>query len=230
MATASEEANAIGSAVRPPRPASAPPLTTARFEARSLSEGLFERRFGSQATGDMTTVGPILRIFLGAVLVVLMIVCANVAHLLLARGTARRGELATRLAVGASRWQLLRQILAECAVLAAAGGIVGGALGAAGVSLVKRLAMVEAQGVFRIVFGANILPRANEISVDVRLLGIALAVSVFATFAFGLLPALHLSRTNQLEALGSRGARTTRRDTPCAQRLSSASSPWRRFC
>lgn len=210
LAAASQEANAIGTAVRPPRPASAPPLSTARFEVRSLKDSLFEPRPGLQGTVDMATV---LRVFLGATAAVLLIVCANVANLLLARGTARRRELATRLALGASRWQLLRQILAECAVLAAAGGIIGAAVGAAGVSLVRRLATVEAQGVFRIVFGGNLLPRGEEIGVDVRLLGIALAVSVVATFAFGLLPALHLSRTNQLEALGSRGAATTQRDT-----------------
>jgi len=213
LAAASEEANAIGTAVRPPRPASAPPLTRSRFEARSLKESVFEPGLGSQGTAGVGTVRSVLQIFLAAVAVVLLIVCANVANLLLARGTARRRELATRLALGASRWQLLRQILTECVVLATAGGILGTALGAAGVALVKQLATVEAQGVFRIVFGTNLLPRASEIGVDARLPAIAFAVSVLATFAFGLLPALRLSRARQLDALGSRGAATTRRDT-----------------
>ena len=213
LAAASDEANAIGAAVRPPRPADAPPLTSSRFEARSLKESLFEPGVGSQGTAGIATVKTVLQIFLAAVAVVLLIVCANVANLLLARGTARRRELATRLALGASRWQLLRQILTECVMLATAGGLIGMALGALGVSLVKRLATVEAQGVFRIVFGANILPRGGEIGVDARLAGIAFAVSLLATFAFGLLPALHLSRTSQLHVLGSRGAATTRRDT-----------------
>ena len=145
--------------------------------------------------------------------VVLLIVCANVANLLLARGTARRRELATRLALGASRWQLARQILAECVVLAAAGGAIGAGLGAAGVSAIKWLATVDAQGVFRIVFGENLLPRANEVGIDVSLFGITFAVAVIATFAFGLLPALHLSRSNQLQVIGSRAGGTTRRDT-----------------
>jgi putative ABC transport system permease protein len=200
VTAASEEANRIGTAVRPPRPASAPPLTKARFEAQNLKDGV------------VSTLRPALRIFLGAVAVVLLIVCANVANLLLARGTARRRELAARLALGASRGRLARQILAECAVLALAGGVVGAALGAAGVSLVRRLATIDSQGVFRIVFGPNIVPRANEIGIDLRLLAITFALAVVTTVVFGLLPALHLSRPS-LQAIGSRGAGTGRRET-----------------
>jgi putative ABC transport system permease protein len=200
LRAASEEANTIGTALRPPRPSSAPPLTKARFEAQNLKDGV------------VASLEPALRIFLGTVAVVLMIVCANVASLLLARGTARRRELATRLALGASRGRLVRQILVECTVLALAGGVIGAALGAAGIALVKRLATIEAEGVFRIVFGANILPRANEVGIDLRLFGITCAIVVITTLVFGLLPALHLSRPN-LQAIGSRGAGTARRDT-----------------
>jgi len=201
LTAASAEANMIGAAVRPPRPASAPPLTRPRFEAQNLKQDV------------VATLEPALRIFVSAVAVVLLIVCGNVANLLLARGTARRRELATRLALGAGRAHLVRQILAECVVLAAAGGVFGAALGAVCISLVKRLATIDAQGVFRIVFGANILPRANEVGIDLRLFGITFAVAVFTMFAFGLLPALHLSRANQLPALGSHGAGTSRRET-----------------
>jgi putative ABC transport system permease protein len=201
LTAASAEANAIGAAVRPPRPASAPPLTRPRFEAQSLKQGV------------VATLEPALRIFVSAVAVVLLIVCANVTNLLLARGTARRRELATRLALGASRAHLVRQILAECVVLATAGGLLGAVLAAVCVALVKRLATIDAQGVFRIVFGANILPRANEVGIDLRLFGITFAVALFTMLAFGLLPAIHLSRANQLPALGSRGAGSSKRET-----------------
>jgi putative ABC transport system permease protein len=106
----------------------------------------------------------------------------------------------------------VRQILAECFVLAAAGGAIGAALGAAGVSAIRWLTTVDAQGVFKIVFGQNLLPRANEVGIDLSLFSIAFAVAVFTTFAFGLLPALHLSRSTQLQAIGSRGGGTTRKD------------------
>jgi putative ABC transport system permease protein len=213
LAAAAEEANVIGTAVRPPRPASAPPLTAARFDVRGLKDGMFDPPPGRQGGADVVGVRFVLRIFLGAVAVVLLIVCANVANLLLARGAARRRELATRLALGASRWQLVRQILAECAVLAAAGGAIGAALGAAGVSAIKWLTTVDAQGVFRIVFGENLLPRANEVGIHLPLFGITFAVAAVAMAAFGLLPALHLSRSQQLEAIGSRARGTTRRET-----------------
>ena len=213
LAAAADEANVIGAAVRPPRPASARPLTAARFEVRSLKDAMFDPPPGRQGGSDIPSARSVLRIFLGAVTVVLLIVCANVANLLLARGTARRRELATRLALGASRWQLVRQILAECVVLAAAGGAIGAGLGAAGVSAIKWLATVDAQGVFKLVFGENLLPRANEVGIDVPLFGITFAIAVSTTFAFGLLPALHLSRSNQLQAIGSRAGGTTRKDT-----------------
>ena len=201
LAAASEEADRIGSAVRPARPASAPPLTGRRFEAVSLKDGI------------VAPLRPALRIFLGAVAAVLAIACANVASLLLARGTSRRRELATRLALGATRGRLARQVLAECAVLAAAGGLLGAAGGAAWVQLVKSLATIGTEGVFRIVLGSNILPRANEVGVDLRFFGIVFAFAAAATALFGLVPALHLSRADHVGALGSRGAGTARSET-----------------
>jgi putative ABC transport system permease protein len=201
LAEASEEANLIGNAVRPARPVTEPPLKGPRFRVESLKDYL------------VVDVKPALRIFLSTVAVVLFIVCANVANLLLARGTARGREIAVRLALGASRARIVRQILTECLVLALTGGVLGAALGAAGVELIKNLATIEAQGVFRISFSGNLLPRINEVGVDARILGIALGLSAAASIVFGLLPAFHLSRTNHLQAMGSRGGGVSQRES-----------------
>ena len=201
LAAAEEEANVIGNALRPPRPATEPPLTKPRFALLSLHDEIVE------------PVRPALRVFLVAVAVVLLIVCANVANLLLARGASRSRELAVRLAVGAGRARLVRQIFTECLVLSAVGGALGAALGAAGVQLVKQLATIDAQGVFRLSFGGDLLPRINEVGVDGRVLMIAVGLSIVCSVVFGLFPALHLSRVSQLQAMGSRsGGSTPRRD------------------
>jgi putative ABC transport system permease protein len=194
LQAATEEATLMGSAIRPPWPANMTPLTVPRFEAQSLKE---------RAVSGLR---PALRVLLAAVVVVLLIVCANVASLLLARGTARRRDIAVRLAIGASRGRIVRQILTECVVLAGAGGVLGALLGAAGVAMVKQLATVEAPGIFRLMFGDSILPRGQEVGVDLKVLGVALAIAAVTSLLFGLLPALHLSRTNHLHAMGSRGS------------------------
>jgi len=193
IAAAEEEANSIGNALRPARPADAPALTNPRFRVSSVKDVLVE------------PIRPALRVFLVAVAVMLLIVCANVANLLMARGTARAREIAVRLAIGASRSRVRRQILTECLVLAGIGGVFGAALGAAGVALVKHLATINAQGVFRISFGGNLLPRLQEVDVDGRVLVTAFALSMIASVLFGVLPAWQLSRVSQLQALGGRG-------------------------
>jgi len=195
---ATQEANAMGTAMRPAWPANKMPPSGPRFEYQSLKERL------------VAPLRPALRVILAAVVVLLLIVCANAANLLLARGTSRRREIAVRLAVGASRTQVFRQVLLECAVLAGSGGVLGALLGAGGVIFVRRLATVDAPGIFRLMFGANILPRANEVSVDWRLFAIAFAIATVTAFTFGLLPALQLSRANHLRSVGSRGGGTSR--------------------
>ena len=201
LAAGDEEANLIGNAVRAGRPASEPPLTQPRFKLTRLHDEVVD------------PVRPALRVFLVAVAVVLLIVCANVANLLLARGTSRARELAVRVALGAGRARLARQIFTECLLLAGIGGALGAALGAAGVQLVKRLATIDAEGVFRLSFGGDLLPRLNEVSVDGRVLLIAAVLSFVASIIFGVLPALHLSRTSHLQAMGTRSAGATRSET-----------------
>ena len=201
LEAANEEANVIGNAVRAPRPDTEKPLTQPRFRLIPLVDDLVE------------PIRPALRVFLVAVAVVLLIVCANVANLLLARGTSRARELAVRLAIGASRARLVRQILAECLVLAMIGGTIGAAIGALGVNLVKQLATIDAQGIFRISFGGHLLPRIQEVGVDERVLLIALGLSIIASIVFGVLPALHLSRVSQLQAMGTRSGGATRNET-----------------
>jgi len=201
LAAASEEANTIGEALRPPRPATAGPLTGPRIQAEPLKDRI------------VAALKPALRIFLAAVVAILMIACVNVANLLLARGSARQREIAVRLAIGASRGRIVRQVLTECFVLASLGGLLGAALGAGGVYLVKSLSTVESEGIFRLVFSQTILPRANEVSVDIRMFVIAFALTVLTSVIFGVLPALRLSKTDHLQAIGSRGSSAARHDT-----------------
>ena len=189
---AMDEANVIGSAIRPPRPVNAPPLPGPRFEVQGLKNQIVQE------------LRPALRVLLAAVAFVLLIVCANVANLLLARGTARQREIAVRFAIGASRGRVVRQVLTECLVLAIAGGALGAAVGAGGVALVKQLTSVDAPGIFRLGFGTSILPRGHEIGIDLRVFGIAFGIAAMTSVAFGVLPAVHLSRTHSLHAMGSR--------------------------
>lgn len=124
-------------------------------------------------------------ILLGAVLAVLLIACANVANLLLARGAARRRELSVRAALGAGRPRLARQLLTESLTLAAAGGAVGCVLAAV---LLRFFIAIAPQGI----------PRLQQASIDLRVLLFALSVSLLCGLLFGLAPALHLPRGETL--------------------------------
>jgi putative ABC transport system permease protein len=138
---------------------------------------------------------PALFVLLGAVAILLLTACLNVASLLLARATARAREIAVRAALGASRARLVRQMLVESLLLSAAGT----AAGAFGALALLRLG-VAAMPVD--------VPRLAQATLDWRLLGAALVIVAATAILFGLLPALVLSRTQASEALkdGSRGA------------------------
>ena len=144
-------------------------------------------------------VKPTLLLLLAAVGFVLLIACANVANLLLARSTARTQELAIRTALGATRGRVIRQLLTECLLLALAGGGLGILLASWGL-----------QGALKMLPQA--LPRVAQIHLDGRVLCVMLTVSALAGILFGLTPALKGSRCDLQETLkeGGRGARGSR--------------------
>jgi len=135
-----------------------------------------------------------LLIFLGAVLLVLLIACGNVAGLALARTTGRARELGVRAALGASPLRLVRQLLAESLCLAAGGGLLGMGFAALAIRLLTR------------VNSANI-PRLDEVSIDGRVLVAAIGLSLGTAIVAGLLPALSASRGALSEVLKRSGSR-----------------------
>jgi putative ABC transport system permease protein len=138
--------------------------------------------------------GRTLWLLLAAVGLVLLIACGNLANVMLARAGGRRLELAVQAALGASRGRLVREQLAECALLAVAGGLLGLLLAH---SLLAAVRVGEASG----------LPRAGELGLDVRVIGFAAAATLASLALFGLLPALRATGSDPREGLGvaSRG-------------------------
>jgi putative ABC transport system permease protein len=130
----------------------------------------------------------ILLVLMGAVSLVLLIACANVANLLLARGSSRQREIAIRTALGASRIRIVRQLLTESVLLSLLSAIAGTALSIWGVKTLLALS-------------GELLPRAHEINVDLRVPGFTVAIALLTSALFGLVPALRASRINLSELL-----------------------------
>ncbi len=138
-------------------------------------------------------VRPAFMVLIGAVSLVLLIACANIASLLFARNTARQREIAIRTALGAGRSRLLRQLLTESLVLALAGGLVGIFLANAGVELLKQL-------------GPQSLPRLDEVNVNGAVLAFTFVTAILTSILFGFGPALKASRRDLTQSLKEGGA------------------------
>lgn len=176
VATASEEFTAIATRLE----AQYPSNTSRGAFVESLRDVVF------------APVRPVLSLLLGAVGLVLLVACVNVANLLLARGVSRTREVAVRTALGASSGRLGRQFMVESLVLALAGGVAGVAL---------------AWGALRalVVLAPSQLPRAAQVGIDLRVLGVTALLSVLVGLAFGLLPVLQARGVDVQRALKGEG-------------------------
>jgi predicted permease len=182
-------------------------IDQARAEMNRISQQLFQEHPTANAGANSVTVvslqdnitrnvGTALKILFGAVGLVLLIACANVANLLLARGASRRKEFAVRAALGASRWRIVRQLLMESLLLGVAGGALGLIVASWAMSLLAKVAH-------------EAVPRMNGVHINGRVLAFNLGASLLTGVLFGLAPALRFSRTELQETLKDSSATTT---------------------
>ena len=182
-------------------------LAQARAEMQTIQRGLAARYVEDDGIETAVSVKPELedlvgdvrgplRILFGAVALLLLIACANVAGLLLTRMAGRRAELALRAAMGASRVQIVRQLLVESMTLSVLGGLGGFGLAAVALRVAPRVLPSD-------------LPRLNELALNPRVLGFSVAASVATGLLFGVLPAWRSSKLDPALALRDAGRSTT---------------------
>src|SRR5688500_12573063 len=158
----------------------------AEYPASNTGVGVTIRSFLDDYVGDARQS---LRVTFAAVVFMLLIACANVANLMLVRATTRRREIALRLALGASRWRISRQLITESLVLASLGSTLGVFLATWGVNLLSKLDDGAA------------ISRMDEVNVDWRVLGFTFLITLIVGVLSGLFPALQTSRVSLNEAL-----------------------------
>jgi putative ABC transport system permease protein len=162
------------------------------FYTKEMGWGIYVVPLREELVGQIR---PALLILMAAVGIVLLIACANIANLLLARSSAREKEMAIRTSLGAGRWRTIRQLLTESLLLSLLGSAAGLALGAWGIPAIRGM-------------HADILPQIGTIGLEPSVLLFTLAIAVFTGILFGLAPAIHVSRPQLHDSLkeGGRGA------------------------
>lgn len=178
-----------------------------RADMHRVAQQLFQEHPVTNAGADTVTVvslqdsitqnvGTALKVLFGAVALVLLIACANVANLLLARAATRRKEFALRAALGASRWRIIRQLLIESLLLSLTGGVIGLLFSSWAMALLQKVAH-------------ETVPRMGNIEIDGRVLVFNLGASLLTGILFGLAPALRFSKTDLQETLKDSASTTT---------------------
>jgi predicted permease len=183
LAQAQARLTAMGVQLRHDFPTDYPPQAQWTIEIQPLQEAL------------VGNVRPMLLVLLGAVILIVFIVSLNIANLLLARASGRQQEMAVRLALGASRGRMVRQMLTESMLLSLIGGVAGVATAAVTLRFILR-------------FVPSNVPRLNEVRIDWVVLAFALLISILTSLVFGLAPALHSAKVALYAAIreGSLGS------------------------